>query len=72
MFLRVRANTRCGRRYYVFGLSVRPILVEAISQEHLEEIRYKHPLGLKDEQFRIWWSEVKLNVTTQNMFSAMT
>lgn len=56
--------------------SVRPILMNTISQEHLDVIYLnlteKHPLGLKDELIIIWWSTVKVTVTSQNMSLAKT
>lgn len=42
-------------------MSVHPILVNAVSQEHLEAIS-ANSLRLKDELIRFWWSNVKFAV----------
>lgn len=46
-----------------------PILVDMISQEGLEgifQIWHKRPLGLKEELIRIWWSNVKVSVYSED------
>ena len=50
------------------------ILMNMISQEHLKGISFQHkcPVGLKDELIRIWWSKVKVTVTSQNVFGHNT
>lgn len=32
----------------------------------LIQIRHRHSLGLNDELVRIWWSKIKVTVTSQN------
>lgn len=58
----------CGRRLYVFRISIRPIVINVISQEHLERIslKQKYLLGLQDDLILIWWSKVRVTMTLAN------
>lgn len=50
-------------KHCVFRLSACPILVNAISQPHLE-IFHKRSLVLKDELIRFWWSKCYCDFTS--------
>ena len=64
----------CGQRSRSLWHRVRPILMNAISQECLERIYiwHKRPLGLKGELTRIWWWKVEVAVTSENTFLPIT
>jgi len=63
---------------YIFIMDLTHCFINEIpgpsySREHRAffQIWHKHPLGLNDELIRIWWSWVKVTVTSQNMFLAI-